>query len=991
MSPAGRTCLLVLALLGGSAAAQDSRLLDDFGEAAPWRAAASDGVGVSSRPFDGGLRLDYDFTKGSGYAFLRRELPLELPENFELRFRLRGGGAANALEIKLVDPSGDDVWWHRKPDYVPPGQWTTLRVKRRQIDFAWGPTQDRTLRRTAAIEFVVAAGSGGGKGWIAVDDLTIVPLPVPPIVPPTPIVSGGIGEPLLLDLAYIREFGGLRLAWTRGAHAADYAVQFSDDRQNWRTVREVRGSDGGIDWIKLEESEARFVRIVPTAGRRFRLEKAEVQPIALGASDNAFVAAVAREARRGLYPRGFVGEQNYWTLVATPDGGNSGLMDESGAIEIGRGGFSVEPFVLDGGTLVGWSDVETENSLLDNVLPIPSVTWRRPGWSLVTTAYADAKQGGYLVGRHTLRNDGAAPRDLTLVLAVRPFQVNPLQQFLNIRGGVSPITRLDGDEDVLQINGDLALRMHEDADQVAMSTFASGPPIARSGSSGRAIVDDPTGLATASYLYRIRLAPGESRTVSWEAPLSDRLSRAGYRAASVDEAAQRWRQALGDVSITGPVAAAPLFDTLRTALAHVLATREGPALRPGSRSYARSWIRDGTMMSTALLRMGLPEPADRYLRWYAPFQYENGKVPCCVDSRGADPVPEHDSHGQLIHLVAELHRYAPDAARLAEMWPRVRAAADHIETLRQTTRTEENRRELALRPRYGLLPPSISHEGYSSKPAYSYWDNFWALTGLKDAAWLAAKLGRPEEARLLETRIDAYRTDLVASIAATRAVFSNRYIPGAADLGDFDPTSTTIGLSLGGEERWLPQSMVRATFERYWQESLARRDGAREWKDYTPYEWRNVGAMVRLGWRDRALAMADFFMADRRPAGWNQWAEVVGRKPREPRFIGDMPHGWVASDFINAVLDMLAFERFEDDALVLGAGIPRAWLEGGGIRVERLRTPYGPLSYTLRAEGGRGILSYRLEGTPPPGGLVLHWMRGDIGLTGASGRRAFVL
>jgi hypothetical protein len=524
-----------------------------------------------------------------------------------------------------------------------------------------------------------------------------------------------------------------------------------------------------------------------------------------------------------------------------------------------------------------------------------------------------------------------------------------------------------------------------------MSGFASGPPIPLSGSSGPARIDDPTGLATAAYFYRIRLAPGESRNVSWEAPFGDMPSRAGYRPATLDEAAQTWRDALGDVRITGPALAQPLFDTLRTALAHVLATREGPALRPGSRSYARSWIRDGTMMSTALLRMGLAQPADRYLRWYAPFQYENGKVPCCVDARGADPVPEHDSHGQLIHLIAQLHRYAPDPARLSEMWPRVRAAADHIETLRQTTRTETNRRELALRPRYGLLPPSISHEGYSAKPAYSYWDNFWALTGLKDAAWLAAELGRPEEARLLEARADAYRTDLIASIGTTRAVYGNAFIPGAADLGDFDPTSTTIGLSPGGERRWLLQSMVRATFERYWQESVARREGTREWKDYTPYEWRNVGAMVRLDWRDRALAMADFFMADRRPTAWNQWAEVVGRSFREPRFIGDMPHGWVASDYINAVLDTLVFERFEDDALVIGAGIPRAWLEGDGLRVEQLRTPYGRLSYSLRIQRGRGALSYRLEGTPPKGGLVLRWVRGDIALAGASGRRAFVL
>jgi len=255
------TLLLSTLLLGPSAAAQSERRLDDFSSASRWRAEASDGVAASARPFEGGLRLDYDFSRGSGYAFLRRELPLELPENFELSFRIRGEGAANALELKLVDASGENVWWHRRPDYVPPGEWTTIRVRRRQIEFAWGPTQYRTLRRAAAIEFVVAAGSGGGRGWIAVDDLAITPLPVPPAVPPEPRLSGGDGTPLVLDLGYRREFGGLKLGWAGAAR--DYSVQLSDDRRAWRTVREVRGSDGGTDWLRLEESEARFVRIVP--------------------------------------------------------------------------------------------------------------------------------------------------------------------------------------------------------------------------------------------------------------------------------------------------------------------------------------------------------------------------------------------------------------------------------------------------------------------------------------------------------------------------------------------------------------------------------------------------------------------------------------------------------------------------------------------------------------------------------------------------------
>jgi hypothetical protein len=61
-----------------------------------------------------------------------------------------------------------------------------------------------------------------------------------------------------------------------------------------------------------------------------------------------------------------------------------------------------------------------------------------------------------------------------------------------------------------------------------------------------------------------------------------------------------------------------------------------------------------------------------------------------------------------------------------------------------------------------------------------------------------------------------------------------------------------------------------------------------------------------------------------RPLAWNHWAEVVWREPATPRFIGDMPHGWVGSDFIRSVTDMFAYAD-GDDALVIGAGIHPEW------------------------------------------------------------------
>src|SRR5581483_4176504 len=190
-------------------------------------------------------------------------------------------------------------------------------------------------------------------------------------------------------------------------------------------------------------------------------------------------------------------------------------------------------------------------------------------------------------------------------------------------------------------------------------------------------------------------------------------------------------------------------------------------------------------------------------------------------------------------------------------------------------------------------------------------------------------------------------------------------------LGDFDPTSTSIAAAPVDELGSLPAAALRRTFERYDDSVRSRRDGTRAWESYTPYEFRNVTALLRLGWKDRAHALLRALLADRRPEGWQQWAEVVWRDPRAPRFIGDMPHTWVGADFIRSALDLLAYET--DSALVVGAGIPADWVrEGDGVAVRGLRTTRGPLGFTMKADGD-GV-RVRIEGglSPPPGGIVVR-------------------
>jgi hypothetical protein len=316
-------------------------------------------------------------------------------------------------------------------------------------------------------------------------------------------------------------------------------------------------------------------------------------------------------------------------------------------------------------------------------------------------------------------------------------------------------------------------------------------------------------------------------------------------------------------------------------------------------------------------------------------------------------VPENDSHGEFIYVILQYFHFTQDTLWLRQKFPHVVKAVEYIEFLRNQRKTEVYLNgPPEQRACYGLLPESISHEGYSAKPMHSYWDDFFGLKGLKDATTIAGILGERQREQEFAGARDDFKKHLYASLQLAMANKNLDYIPGCVELGDFDATSTTIGVDPCGEMENIPQPQLNITYEQYYQFFTQRRDNKIEWRDYTPYEVRNIGALLLLGQKERAHELLNFFLKDQRPPGWNHWAEVVWRNPREPRFIGDMPHTWVGSDFIRAIRNMFVYERVSDNALVLGAGIIDEWLnQPAGIEVQGLETQYGTLSYSMKRSG----------------------------------------
>ena len=168
-------------------------------------------------------------------------------------------------------------------------------------------------------------------------------------------------------------------------------------------------------------------------------------------------------------------------------------------------------------------------------------------------------------------------------------------------------------------------------------------------------------------------------------------------------------------------------------------------------------------------------------------------------------------------------------------------------------------------------------------------------------------------------------------------------------------------------------ALLRNTFERYWTRvrraprQPARVEGLHAVRAAHRRQLRAPGlARPRAGRRSTSSS------TDRQPPAWNQWAEVVSHTPRTPFFLGDLPHAWVESDYVRSVLDLFAYERAQDDALVLAAGVPSAWMDGRG------RRDRGP-AHAVRtarvhvAASRRGAELRVLRATLPPGGLVLPW------------------
>ena len=959
-----------------------------------------------------GLRLDYDFHGGGGFVVIRRVVPLALPETFQIAFRLRGFGPPNHFEFKVAGPGGADVWRFLRSDFPMPGAWTECPIRERDLPFAWGPAGGGAPSEIEAVEFVIAAGPGG-KGWFELaepcfEDQTFQnPRKVEasshqPGFPPEAVFAGSSSrgwraaaddtKPVWkADFGRSARFGGFVIGWPDQLPARAFTVELSTDGEGWTMVHRGRADLGTSTHIATPGAEAAFLRIRFAGPQCAALRSLALRPDAFSHTPNEFLHAVARDFPRGWHPRYWHREQSYWTPVGSPEGKRRGLLNEEGMVEVDEAGFSLEPLLIDSDGLRTWAEAETRLSMGEGGLPLPGVAWKLPGIELEVLPWMDGL-GSNLTLQVTYRVHASKP-GVRLAVAVRPFQVNPPWQAFRNLGGRSPIHKATVRPGGLMVEG-RRIGASPKPVEAGAAAFEEGGVhsfLAAGKTPPRRKVEDESGLASAVMIWEIPES-GTPIEITLSVPYFGKMKKPGSRGRAGATAA--WRKTLGGVRWSVPEAAAPAFDAFRTAAAHILINRDGPAIQPGPRRYTRSWVRDCVVMGAALAKAGLPHALDEFINWYARFQREDGFVPCVVDRDGIDWLVEHDSHGQFLWGIREVFRASGDPDFLARLLPHTRKAAEFLIELRAQRMTSEfrngdRRADYGLLPAsvslededtldtrselFGLLPESASHEGYLAHPVHSYWDDFWGVRGLQAAGDLAESAGFAEDAARWRAEAECFHNDLLRSIDKVIREKNLNYIPGSVEWADFDPTATANAIAMLDFAESLPSGPMHAMLDTYLDGHRRKHGGKMDWNNYTAYEIRIIGAFVRLGKREIANELLEFFLADRRPREWNQWPEISWRNPRSPGHLGDVPHTWIAAEYLLALASMVASERESDDSLVLASGLPWSWISAKrGFAVKGLPTRFGRLDFRIKARATKAI-EVAVGGSLvlPPGGLTI--------------------
>lgn len=456
-----------------------------------------------------------------------------------------------------------------------------------------------------------------------------------------------------------------------------------------------------------------------------------------------------------------------------------------------------------------------------------------------------------------------------------------------------------------------------------------------------------------------------------------------------------------------PPAIRHLFDLFRTCRANLLILADNGEIHPGPTLYDSFWVRDSSVEGIACSLSGDLNLAERQFGYHYPsvfnfgFKKEEGEKvgPAWLQGFfGGEHEKndrEWDCNGQALWAIGCFDRITGGRNALGAklFFPYVLEGARWI---------RDNRSQ------YGLLYSGWSAEHIGDKDKPHYWDDFWGLAGLWEAAKLAERIGASEADEIWRTYNELKRStaDSIRWVLSEQRLrgFWETFIPtGPGDVGRLDstiigvvsyfhPCKLYMGAKLGEDIDWAARMSLETIWAKFMDGGF-RHDTA--WNCYGPYltlqlahAFLFMGDVERM---DRCLswvASSAYARVGRHPGqspdtwqvvlgAWNEQhcypvAKDFKEIPERSWYMGDIPHGWACAEYMLLLRDILFFEADEDGDphVYLAPGVMSHWLgDGESISVSDAPTVFGnPFGFALTHTQSTKAIEIEIT-QPLPGGV----------------------
>jgi hypothetical protein len=316
----------------------------------------------------------------------------------------------------------------------------------------------------------------------------------------------------------------------------------------------------------------------------------------------------------------------------------------------------------------------------------------------------------------------------------------------------------------------------------------------------------PYGDAAAVQVFDVRLPSGQSREYAFRFPSRPDAKWTKNQVQTLADTRAIWKEALAPINIVVPDT--KIVEAYQASLGNLLLSLGPNGPRPGPLEHAKVWVRDAAFVGEALLANGRADLVMSYLPKLFEHQTSNGQIPAIIAPSGPETVNEWDSQGQAIFLVAAIYRHERDISFLQQWEPKTKLAAEFLRSLRARTESDPPSTR-------GLLPPSRSAEDLGPETWHHYWDNFWAVAGLDEAAYIERELGKFDDANWMAAEASAMRESIRNSVASVMGT-DPPYVPGAPEGIDNSAMARGTSVSLFPVEVFSRDDpLIKRSFEVY--------------------------------------------------------------------------------------------------------------------------------------------------------------------------------